>query len=134
MSDTAIFKKPEPFRFSRVKMVELIEQTIEKLTTEQAEYEKAIEAYREGARNLIRQQRDVLQEHITYNWGVSLSVSMDDKQLKYYGLVEPTRPKYNEHKCAQIVAELKSELTMLQLTEGDFIPQKYADKILRLVD
>lgn len=123
------------FRIRRDKLVEKANAVLQEDAAKKAAYKRGVEAYESAAAKWIRDNSAYvltnLKTSIRWDGDLSITLNIDAKELQ--PLIGMTYPERVDTLHQNVVSDIKSQLDIIELSDGEYVPQKIADKILRLL-
>ena len=126
---TYIFKE-QPFRYRRADLLEKSKAHIESIQSAAKQYKEATNLYREAVEQWMTDNIDTLKRHVSHDsWnGPYIQYQASYEQLAAAGITKPEPPPHR-HTNSESIDTLKKLIEVMESADGDYVPQKIADKV-----
>jgi len=123
------------FRIRRDKLVEKANAVLAEDAAKKAAYKDAVEAYEVAVGKWIYDNPATILQRIkpAVRWDGDLNVSLNIDAREIQPIIGMTYPERITTLHDNVINDIKTQLDIIALSDGEYVPQKIADKLLRLL-
>lgn len=124
------------FRISRDRLITRAQKLLADVEAERTRFAKETEEYEARVKAFLVENLDKLNRSFsifrTYNGGSSITFTAPSELLESAGITAPEQNKFSNGRRLDVDA-IRAELARIELGDGEYVPQKYADKLITLL-